>query len=69
MEQDGLSVDDVFRQCGFQNDERDMVLKAVRVIRPDYQPTSNFTTSQSLPVLVQDFYAKVSNSDLSRLYL
>ncbi|XP_051928758.1 DNA-directed RNA polymerase, mitochondrial isoform X1 [Hippocampus zosterae] len=67
MEQDGLSVDDVFRQCVFQRDERDMVLKAVRVIRPDYQPTSNFTTSQSLPVLVQDFYTKRDNHQYPKL--
>ncbi|KAG8003580.1 DNA-directed RNA polymerase [Nibea albiflora] len=41
MEEDGLSVDDVFSQCVFRQDERDMVLKAVHIVQPDYQPDLN----------------------------
>lgn len=62
MEKDGLTVDDVFHQCTFQQDERDMVLKAVRIVQPDYQPSPNTSTVQSSPVLVQDFYAQVSQA-------
>ncbi|KAM7388437.1 hypothetical protein PAMP_024611 [Pampus punctatissimus] len=57
MKQDGLSVDNIFSQCVFQQDERDMVLKAIRTVQPDYQPNLNLTTSQSSSSLVQDYYA------------
>ena len=59
MEEDGLSVDDLFSQCVFHQDERDMLLKALHVVKPDYQPTLNLLTSQCSPPLVQDFYTKV----------
>ncbi|XP_037106422.1 DNA-directed RNA polymerase, mitochondrial [Syngnathus acus] len=58
MEKDGISVDDLFSQCVFRLDERDMVLKAIHTVQPDYQPTGNLTTSQSSAVLVKDFYQK-----------
>ncbi|XP_070764793.1 DNA-directed RNA polymerase, mitochondrial [Enoplosus armatus] len=56
MEEDGLSVDDVFSQCVFRQDERDMVLKAVHIVQPDYQPRPDTTASQCSSSLVQDFY-------------
>ncbi|XP_059197973.1 DNA-directed RNA polymerase, mitochondrial [Centropristis striata] len=58
MEEDGLSVDDLFTQCVFRQDERDMVLKAIRIVQPDYQPSLHFNTSQSLSTLVEDYYTK-----------
>ncbi|KAM7410187.1 hypothetical protein PAMA_001571 [Pampus argenteus] len=57
MKEDGLSVDNLFSQCVFQQNERDMVLKAIRTVQPDYQPNLNLTTSQSSSSLVQDYYA------------
>lgn len=59
MEMDGLSVDDVFSQCVFRQDERDMVLQAVQIVQPDYKPGLNVTAHQCLPSLVQDFYVQV----------
>ncbi|XP_061635358.1 DNA-directed RNA polymerase, mitochondrial isoform X2 [Phyllopteryx taeniolatus] len=67
MEEDGFSVDDVFSQCVFQLDEREMALKAVRIIHPDYQPASNHTTSQSPSSLVQDLYTKRDNHQYPKL--
>ncbi|XP_061681216.1 DNA-directed RNA polymerase, mitochondrial [Syngnathoides biaculeatus] len=67
MEEDGLSVDDVFSQCVFQLDEKEMALKAVRVIHPDYQPASNPTTSQNAPSLVQELYTKRDNHQYPKL--
>ncbi|XP_077390802.1 DNA-directed RNA polymerase, mitochondrial isoform X2 [Festucalex cinctus] len=67
MEEDGFSVDDVFNQCVFQLDERDMAMKAVRVVHPDYQPTSNPTPSQSPLLLVQDLYTKRDNHQYPKL--
>ncbi|XP_070687928.1 DNA-directed RNA polymerase, mitochondrial [Pempheris klunzingeri] len=58
MEANGLSVDNVFSQCVFRQDERDMVLKAVHIVQPDYQPSLSVTTSQCSSSLVQDFYTQ-----------
>lgn len=60
MERDGLSVDDLFSQCVFRQDERDMVLKAVHIVQPDYQPALNQNLSQCPSSLVEDFYLQVS---------
>lgn len=60
MEKDGFSVDDVFSQSVFQKDERDMVLKAVHVVQPDYQPSQRETLSQCSSPLVHHFYTQVS---------
>lgn len=59
MEKDGLSVDDVFSQCVFRQDERDMVLKAVHIVQPDYHPSLNANTNHCSPALVQDYYIQV----------
>ncbi|XP_057697349.1 DNA-directed RNA polymerase, mitochondrial [Corythoichthys intestinalis] len=69
MEEDGISIDDIFRHSVFQLDERDMVLKAVRLIHPDYQPASKLNTSESLPSLVQDFYTKRDDHQYPKLDL
>uniref|UniRef100_A0A1A8KXL0 DNA-directed RNA polymerase n=1 Tax=Nothobranchius kuhntae TaxID=321403 RepID=A0A1A8KXL0_NOTKU len=44
MEVDGISVDELFSQCGFRQDERDMVLKAINTVNPDYKPSLNLHT-------------------------
>ncbi|XP_045905416.1 DNA-directed RNA polymerase, mitochondrial isoform X3 [Micropterus dolomieu] len=67
MEEDGLSVDDVFSRCAFRQDERDMVLKAVHIARPDYQPCLKATTSQCSSTLVQDFYIKRADHQYPKL--
>uniref|UniRef100_A0A8C2I2Y9 DNA-directed RNA polymerase n=1 Tax=Cyprinus carpio TaxID=7962 RepID=A0A8C2I2Y9_CYPCA len=67
MEMDGLSVDDVFRQCVFKKDEREMVLRAVQLVQPEYQP--NVSRDQpvcSLP-LVEQFYAEREGSTYPKL--
>ncbi|XP_052394383.1 DNA-directed RNA polymerase, mitochondrial isoform X1 [Carassius gibelio] len=67
MEVDGLSVDDVFRHCVFKKDEREMVLRAVQLMQPEYQP--NVSRDQpvcSLP-LVEQFYAEREGSTYPKL--
>lgn len=59
MAEDGLSVDDVFHQCSFREDERDMVLKAMHIVEPDYQPRPSTTTDKCSLPLVEDLYKKV----------
>ncbi|KAL2089920.1 hypothetical protein ACEWY4_014608 [Coilia grayii] len=67
MEENGLSVDDLFKHTVFRRDERDMVLSAVCVIRPDYQPST--TTDQQIcpSPLVQDFYKERETAQYPKL--
>lgn len=64
MEKDGLSVDDIFSQCVFRQDERDMVLRAVHIIQPDYHPSRNANANECLPALVQGYYVQVSQAGI-----
>lgn len=68
MKQDGLSVDHLFSQCVFRQDERDMVLKAIRAIQPDYQPCLNLTSGERYSSLVQDFYTQVPQASFEMNY-
>uniref|UniRef100_A0A8C4ZDP4 DNA-directed RNA polymerase n=1 Tax=Gadus morhua TaxID=8049 RepID=A0A8C4ZDP4_GADMO len=57
LEAEGLSLDNLFGQFVFRQDERDMVLKAVCSVRPEYQPASDYLTPDDRhPSLVQDLY-------------
>ncbi|XP_053713267.1 DNA-directed RNA polymerase, mitochondrial [Synchiropus splendidus] len=67
MEEDGLSLDNLFSKCVFWQDERDMVMKAIRAVKPDYQPSHNVTTSNSPPSLIEDFYLKRDNHQYPKL--
>ncbi|XP_037530208.1 DNA-directed RNA polymerase, mitochondrial [Nematolebias whitei] len=67
MKEDGLSVDDLFSQCVFQQDERDLLLKAIRNVMPDYQPSLNLQTTQCHSPLVQDFYTQRENHSYPKL--
>lgn len=62
MENDGLSVDDVFNQRTFRQDERDMVLKAMRIVQPNYEPSFDTDEVPCFSSLVHDFYTKVSEA-------
>ncbi|XP_034564724.1 DNA-directed RNA polymerase, mitochondrial [Notolabrus celidotus] len=66
MEEDGLTVDDVFSQCIFHQDERDMVLKAVHIVQPDYQPNLHATT-ECYPPLVEDYYMQREDHQYPKL--
>ncbi|XP_051978328.1 DNA-directed RNA polymerase, mitochondrial [Xyrauchen texanus] len=64
---DGLSMDDVFRECIFKQDERDMVLRAVRIVQPDFEPhVSKDQPICSLP-LVEQFYAEREGATYPKL--
>ncbi|XP_077463991.1 DNA-directed RNA polymerase, mitochondrial [Stigmatopora argus] len=67
MTRHGLSLDDIFTKCVFQLDERDMVLKAVHVIQPDYQPPSRVNISQNPLPLVEEFYTKRDDHQYPKL--
>ncbi|XP_069818479.1 DNA-directed RNA polymerase, mitochondrial [Dendropsophus ebraccatus] len=57
MEEDGMSADELFRGLPYVEDERDMVLKAIQQVRPDYMPPPRVKIVCSSP-LVQNFYSK-----------
>ncbi|KAM3937317.1 DNA-directed RNA polymerase, mitochondrial [Leptodactylus fuscus] len=59
MKEDGMSVDELFQGPTYVEDERDMVLKAIRRVTPDFKPPTKVQivcTSQ----LVENFYSKES---------
>uniref|UniRef100_A0AAQ4NS14 DNA-directed RNA polymerase n=1 Tax=Gasterosteus aculeatus aculeatus TaxID=481459 RepID=A0AAQ4NS14_GASAC len=66
MEEDGLSADDLFSQCVFRQDERDMVLKAVHLVQPDYKPRLHARAAQC-PSLVQEFYTQRADHQYPKL--
>ena len=66
LEEQGLSLNHLFRQFVFREDERDMVLKAVCSVRPEYRPVSDhLTEADHHPSLVQDLYLQVPSPRLS----
>ena len=69
LEGDGLSLDGMFSKVMFKQDEKDMVVKAVHAVRPDYQPSSSFTQPLCSSPLVKDFYTQVNLSSFLHLYL
>ncbi|MCJ8737740.1 hypothetical protein PDJAM_G00027500 [Pangasius djambal] len=67
MAEGGLCLDDMFRQCVFRQDERDMVLKAIRTVQPDYEPrTPTERPHCSLP-LVESFYTQREETSYPKL--
>nr|DBA28382.1 TPA: hypothetical protein GDO54_008760 [Pyxicephalus adspersus] len=57
MEKDGLSVDQLFQDFIYHEDEREMVLEAIRHVRPDYKPPLRAEVIIDSP-LVKNVYIK-----------
>ncbi|KAK1157113.1 DNA-directed RNA polymerase, mitochondrial isoform X1 [Acipenser oxyrinchus oxyrinchus] len=58
LEEDGFSVEDLFKQCVFREDEREMVLKAVQTVHPGFLPHVDAEMKICSSPLVHDFYTK-----------
>ncbi|XP_030365054.1 DNA-directed RNA polymerase, mitochondrial [Strigops habroptila] len=58
LKHDGFHVDELFQKCLFEEDEKEKVLKAIRMIHPNYElpPAPSSQTCNSS--LLQDFYSK-----------
>ncbi|XP_061322660.1 DNA-directed RNA polymerase, mitochondrial [Pezoporus flaviventris] len=58
LQHDGFHVDELFQKCLFEEDEKEKVLKAVRMVQPNYQlpPAPSPETCKSS--LLQDFYSR-----------
>ncbi|NXO02392.1 RPOM protein, partial [Rhinopomastus cyanomelas] len=58
LESDGFHVDELFQKCLFEEDEKEKVLSAIRIVHPDYQlppPPEPQTCKSSL---LRDFYSR-----------
>ncbi|KAH1174492.1 DNA-directed RNA polymerase, mitochondrial [Mauremys mutica] len=58
LEEDGFNLDDLFKDAVYEEDEREMVLKAVRIINPNFQPLSRPHSEICTSPLLRDLYSK-----------
>ncbi|XP_038240169.1 DNA-directed RNA polymerase, mitochondrial isoform X2 [Dermochelys coriacea] len=58
LEEDGFHLDELFKGMVYEEDEREMVLKAVRIIKPNFQPLSLPHSEICTSPLLWDFYSK-----------
>ncbi|NXX51530.1 RPOM protein, partial [Tricholaema leucomelas] len=58
LRKDGFHVDELFQKCLFEDDEKEKVLKVIRIVHPNYQlpPPPSPETCKS--TLLQDFYSR-----------
>ncbi|NXD70737.1 RPOM protein, partial [Eolophus roseicapillus] len=58
LKHNGFHLDELFQKCLFEEDEKDKVLKAIRMLHPNYQlpPAASPQTCSSS--LLQDFYSR-----------
>ncbi|XP_041061026.1 DNA-directed RNA polymerase, mitochondrial isoform X1 [Carcharodon carcharias] len=69
LKEDGFTTQDLFKTCVFRKDEREMVMKAICAVSPDFQlqpePEVEFCQSP----LVNHFYSKVETVKYPKLHL
>uniref|UniRef100_A0A8C0G9D0 DNA-directed RNA polymerase n=1 Tax=Chelonoidis abingdonii TaxID=106734 RepID=A0A8C0G9D0_CHEAB len=58
LEEDGFNLDELFKDAVYEEDEREMVLKAIRIIKPNFQPLSRPHSEICTSPLLRDFYSK-----------
>ncbi|KAG8594622.1 hypothetical protein GDO81_001271 [Engystomops pustulosus] len=68
LEEDGMSVEELFHGLPYIEDERDMVLKAIQRVIPDFKPPPRVEIICTSP-MVKNFYSKVSKAKTSRYYI
>lgn len=61
LKKDGFHVDELFQKCLFEGDEKEMVLKAIRIIQPDYQLPPPPKPEICKTALLKNFYSEVSH--------
>nr|XP_046157087.1 DNA-directed RNA polymerase, mitochondrial-like isoform X2 [Oncorhynchus gorbuscha] len=67
MEEDGLPVDELFSHCVFRQDERDMVLRAIHTVQPDFQSSINTILQTCSSPLVKDFYTERADAKYPKM--
>uniref|UniRef100_A0A8C9FCU2 DNA-directed RNA polymerase n=1 Tax=Pavo cristatus TaxID=9049 RepID=A0A8C9FCU2_PAVCR len=58
LKKDGFHVDELFQKCLFEGDEKEMVLKAIRIIQPDYQLPPPPKPEICKSALLKNFYSE-----------
>ncbi|NXX97592.1 RPOM protein, partial [Centropus bengalensis] len=58
LENAGFHVDELFQKCLFEEDEKENVLKAIRIVQPNYQMPPPADSQICKSSLLQDFYSK-----------
>lgn len=61
MNNNGFHVDELFQKCLFEEDEKEMVLSAIRTVQPNYQLPPPPSPKICKSSLLQDFYSRVSH--------
>lgn len=60
LKHDGFHVDELFQKCLFEGDEKETVLRAIRIVQPDYQLPPAPKPQSCKSALLSNFYSKVS---------
>ncbi|NWQ85876.1 RPOM protein, partial [Burhinus bistriatus] len=58
LKNDGFHVDELFQKCLFEEDEKEKVLRAIRIVQPNYQLPPPPKPQICKSSLLQDFYSK-----------
>lgn len=67
MKEAGLGLDELFGQTVFRKDEREMVLRAINKVQPDYQPCITKSQQVCPSPLVQTFYGEREQAHYPKL--
>ncbi|XP_039622586.1 DNA-directed RNA polymerase, mitochondrial [Polypterus senegalus] len=68
LQEDDFTLHQLFESCMFQGDEQEMVLKAVHMVVPDFQPPAHREFKISSCPLVQDLYTKRDSVTYPKLH-
>ncbi|XP_030822721.1 DNA-directed RNA polymerase, mitochondrial [Camarhynchus parvulus] len=63
----GFHVDELFQKCLFEEDEKEMVLRAIRAVQPNYQLPPPPSPRISKSSLLQDFYSRETMGSYPKL--
>ncbi|NXV61108.1 RPOM protein, partial [Molothrus ater] len=63
----GFHVDELFQKCLFEEDEKEMVLRAVRTVQPNYQLPPPPSPKICKSSLLQDFYSRETMGSYPKL--
>ncbi|XP_078054386.1 DNA-directed RNA polymerase, mitochondrial [Mustelus asterias] len=69
LEEDGFTTQGLFKNCVFQKDEREMVLKAICAVDPDFQLQTEPEMEVCQSPLVKEFYSKAEPVKYPKLHL
>ncbi|NXF38379.1 RPOM protein, partial [Nyctibius bracteatus] len=67
LKSDGFHVDELFQKCLFEEDEKEKVLRAVRVVQPKYRLPPPPTPQTCKSSLLRDFYSKKTTVSYPKL--